>query len=651
MRESEKRSECLSSSHKEYQLSPSQTAAVTSGSGPVLVLAGPGSGKTTVITHRISYLIGEGADPSKILVVTFSRAAAAGMKQRFEKMCPQESGKVRFGTFHSVFFGILRQEEHITPADVISEEEKNGMIRRLIGKIAPDRNSPEDTEAAVREISLVRNERIPIDLYYSSSFPEEMFRRLFRDYENALGGLGKIDLDDMAPRVLKLFEEREDVLRRWQESFTHVLVDEFQDIDALQYLAVKKLALPQNNLFAVGDDDQSIYRFRGAKPEIMLGFFDDFPGAGRIELEENYRSPERVIEAAGRVIAQNTGRYDKTWRAVSSAPDSPRIIVFTDPYAESRYLVGILSKALAAGEDITDRALLVRTNMQAGFFAQQLMENQIPFTLKDKPYCIYDHWICEDLLAYMRLAEGPMQRKDLLRVMNRPNRFISRDLLTAETETVQDLVRASKGRGGVSRHILRLSHDLEFVRSLPPAAAVHYIRKGMGYDSFLAEYARQRDLKEEELLLTADELEQSAAGMPDRTAWQEHMERWRERITAQNMSGGGIVIATLHASKGLEFEEVFIPDLNEGFIPFRKARLEADIEEERRLLYVGMTRAKRRLHLWLVKERYGKVQYPSRFLRPLTDPGYRAGERHDGSSSSGSSSSSSRSASTSSSNS
>ena len=622
MRESEKRSECLSSSHKEYQLSPSQTAAVTCGSGPVLVLAGPGSGKTTVITHRIRHLIGEGADPSGILVVTFSRAAAAGMKQRFEKMCPAKSGKVRFGTFHSVFFGILRQEEHITPADVISEEEKNGIIRKLVGRMAPDRDSLEETEAAVREISLVRNERIPIDLYYSSSFPEEMFRELYRAYDASLKSLGKIDLDDMAPRVLNLFEEREDVLRRWQDRFTHVLVDEFQDIDALQYQAVKKLALPQNNLIAVGDDDQSIYRFRGAKPEIMLGFFDDFPGARRIELEENYRSPAAVIEAAGRVVAENTGRFEKTWRAVSDASDRPRIIVFTDPYAESRYLAGMLSKALAAGEDITDRALLVRTNMQAAFFAQQLMENQIPFTLKDKPSCIYDHWICEDFLAYMRLSEGVMRRKDLLRVMNRPNRFISRDMLTSEEETLQDLIREADGRGSVRRNILKLAHDLELIRSLPPAAAVHYIRKGMGYDDFLAGYARQRDLKEEDLFLTADELEQSAAGMRSLAAWQDHMERWRARIAGKGASGGGIVIATIHASKGLEFEEVFIPDLNEGFIPFRKARLEADIEEERRLLYVGMTRAKRRLHLWLVKERYGKEQHPSRFLRPLTDPGH-----------------------------
>ena len=620
MQESKKASQCFSSSHKEYQLSASQTAAVTCGSGPVLVLAGPGSGKTTVITHRIRHLIAGGADPSKILVVTFSRAAAAGMKERFEKMCPGNRGQVQFGTFHAVFFGILRREEHITQGDVISGEERSRLIRRLIGRLDPDRDSAEDTEAAMREISLARSERIPIDLYYSSAFPEEMFRSLYRAYENALHSLGKIDLDDMAPGVLKVFEEREDVLRRWQESFTHVLVDEFQDIDALQYQAVKKLALPENNLFAVGDDDQSIYRFRGAKPEIMLGFFDDFPGARKIMLEENYRCPGPVIEAAGRVIAENNGRFDKTLRAVSDVKDKPRIIVFTDPYAESRYLAGILSKARAAGEDITDKALLVRTNMQAAFFAEQLMENQIPFTLKDKPSCIYDHWICEDFLSYMRLAEGSGQRRDLLRVMNRPNRFISRDLLTPATASAQDLVREAARRGNVSDRILKLAHDLELIRSLTPAAALRYIRKGMGYDAFLAEYARQKDVKEEELLMTADELEQSAAGMQSRAMWEEHMERWRARIAAKGTSGGGLVIATLHASKGLEFDEVFIPDINEGFIPFRKARLEADIEEERRLLYVGMTRAKRRLHLWLVKERYGKPQYPSRFLHPLTDP-------------------------------
>ena len=607
------------------------------------MLAGPGSGKTTVITHRILHLIEERkVDPARILVITFSRAAAVEMKTRFETMCRGEHKGVIFGTFHAVFFQILRMETGIGKGSVLTGKERLDLITRLAGVLRPDREEDEEAAAAIAgEISLVKNERIDIDYYYSTSCPEDLFRSLYRAYEKELAVSGRIDFDDMPLKVAALFRDDPRALERWRRQFDWLLVDEFQDINALQFDIVKMLALPKNNLFAVGDDDQSIYRFRGAKPEIMLGFEKDYPDLQKITLEENFRSGAAIVEKAQAVIRENTRRFDK--RIICAALEtgdesvpsestengrsragSVEILSLPDPEAESLYLVKLLREASDAGRDITKTALLVRTNLQTAYYAQQLMEMHIPFTLRDTPLCLYDHWICDDLRAYLRLAGNEKMRKDLLRVMNRPNRYLSRHALDTEKVSFDRLEDFYEDRPWMRERIWNLREDLERIGSLPPYAAINYIRKGIGYDAFLEEYARQRRIKEQDLMTMADELQESAARVPSLAVWEEKMDQWRKKLrekpgigTSGQEMEEGIVITTLHGAKGLEFDEIFLPDVNEDTIPYRKARLEADIEEERRLFYVGMTRAKRRLHIWYVKKRYGRDQYPSRFLKPL----------------------------------
>ena len=282
--------------------SKAQTQAIMHKDGPMMVLAGPGSGKTTVITHRVQYLTKEyGIDPGDILVITFTRAAAEEMRERYEALTGGGS-RVTFGTFHSIFFRILKLAYRYTADNIVREEQQMQFVRELAqsGGLEPE-DENEFAASILSEISSVKGERISLEHYYSKNCPDAVFRQLYAGYEEKMRRAGLIDFDDMMVLCLELFTERKDILSAWQRRYRYILIDEFQDINRLQYEIVRMLAKPEDNLFIVGDDDQSIYRFRGAKPEIMLGFERDYPGAGRILLDVNYRSTEEIVAPALRL--------------------------------------------------------------------------------------------------------------------------------------------------------------------------------------------------------------------------------------------------------------------------------------------------------------------------------------------------------------
>ena len=292
---------------------PSQQRAIAHLSGPMMVLAGPGSGKTSVIVERTAYMINEGGiSPSNILVVTFSRAAAKEMKERFLSFTGQQYTPVTFGTFHGVFYGILKQAYGFTAANILSDEEKFGILRELTlnygGDLAEEGDFPEEI---AREISVVKGNKIALEHYYSSCCPDEVFRQIYQGYREACQSRRKLDFDDMILYCYELFVQRKDILEAWQKKFQYILVDEFQDINQLQYDIVRMLAKPQNNLFIVGDDDQSIYHFRGARPEIMLNFTRDYPDAETVTLDVNYRCSGQILSAAMHVIGENKKRFSK----------------------------------------------------------------------------------------------------------------------------------------------------------------------------------------------------------------------------------------------------------------------------------------------------------------------------------------------------
>lgn len=605
------------------QVSNAQHQAITHGAGPAIVLAGPGSGKTLVITQRVRYLIeAYHVRPQEILVITFTKAAAQEMQSRFQALSRQRG--VTFGTFHAVFFHILKYAYHYSAANILTEEKKYQILQRLLSESGLHFEDERETLSEIAsEISVVKNEQIPLEHYYSKSCPEEVFRGFYRKYEEMHRREGLLDFDDMMTMTYELLTQRTDILAAWQRHYRYILVDEFQDINLLQYAILRLLADPERNLFIVGDDDQSIYRFRGAKPEIMLNFPKDYPDAKQIVLDRNFRSVASVIRAAQLVIRENTKRFAKRAVHVRKGQGQIDIREFSGQEHESLYLIKKVQESLAGGIPPNEIAVLYRTNQGARPYAERLMEFNIPFEMRDALPNIYEHWIAKDLFAYLHLARERLDRAEFLQVMNRPKRYIARDAIDAKVISLETLRTYYEDKDWMLDRIDRLELDLRMLKDMAPYAAVNYIRYGMNYEEYLQEYAKARRMKPEELTDILDEIQDGCRPFKTVEAWYEHLTAYKERLLEQRGKKGrdpdAITLATLHSAKGLEFQEVFLVDVNEGTIPHRKASMEADLEEERRLFYVGMTRAKDRLHLFYVRERYGKRVDPSVFLEPLLE--------------------------------
>ena len=599
--------------------SKAQTQAIMHKDGPMMVLAGPGSGKTTVIAHRVQYLTKEyGIDPGDILVITFTRAAAEEMRERYEALIGGGS-RVTFGTFHSIFFRILKLAYRYTADNIVREEQQMQFVRELAqaGGLEPE-DENEFAASILSEISSVKGERIALEHYYSKNCPDAVFRQLYAGYEEKMRRAGLIDFDDMMVLCLELFTERKDILSAWQRRYRYILIDEFQDINRLQYEIVRMLAKPEDNLFIVGDDDQSIYRFRGAKPEIMLGFERDYMGAGRILLDVNYRSTEEIVAPALRLIGENQKRFSKAIHTTGRHGKNVITKLWQDPGEENLAIAREIQLYLQSGVRPGDIAVLYRTNAGPRFLMEKLMEYNLPFRTRDTVPNLYEHWISRNILTYIRIAMGSRAREDILQVINRPKRYISRDAMPDETVSFEKMKAFYAEKDWIAERIESLEGDLRAIARMSPLAAVNYIRQGMGYDEYLIEYAAFRRMRPEELLETADELKESAAGFKTFDEWFAHIEAYKEELLRQaaqrRTETDAITLATMHSAKGLEFPIVYILDANEGITPHSRAMLDEDMEEERRLFYVAMTRAKTRLHVYAVRERYHKKAEVSRFV-------------------------------------
>ena len=599
----------------------SQKEAILHNKGPMLVLAGPGSGKTFTITHRICHLIeGYGVDPSNILVITFTKAAAREMKERFENLVDGRPSGVSFGTFHAIFFRILKFAYRYDAGSIVREDQKIQYIKEAMDKCQVEvEDEAEFVTSILSEISSVKGDMMNLDHYYSKNCSEEIFKELYLAYEDRLRRANLIDFDDMMVMCYELFVQRKDILEAWQKKYQYILVDEFQDINRVQYEIVRMLAAPENNLFIVGDDDQSIYRFRGAKPEIMLGFEKDYKGAKKVLLNINFRSTMEIVEAAGKLITHNETRFSK--RIVTKKGHGKPVVtrVWQDPQEETLEIVREIMAYAKAGFDWQEMAVLYRTNLGPRLLIEKLMEYNIPFSMKDSVPNLYDHWIAKNIIAYIHVASGDLSRANVLQILNRPNRYISRDAV--ETNPVNwELIKSFyQDKGWMVERIEQLEYDLKMIKNMAPVAAVNYIRKAVGYDDYIKEYAQYRRMKPEELLEILDQLQESAASYSTSEQWFCHMKEYGEELKAQAQSGEGrargVALMTMHSAKGLEYRIVYILDANEGVTPHHKAVLPADMEEERRMFYVAMTRPKERLHVNYVRERYSKKQEVSRFVK------------------------------------
>lgn len=617
-----------------------QKQAIWHKDGPMMVLAGPGSGKTTVITNRIKMLIEEyGVKPERILVITFTKAAAVEMKERFLRLLQKEDAEnaeedmgrsganpgVNFGTFHAVYFKILKYAYNYDASCIIKEEDRYQFFRDLIRKLGLEiEDEKEFIEGIGSEISLVKGERINIEHYFSMNCSEENFKKIYQAYENMLRSTNRIDFDDMLLLCYELLTQRSDILKFWQQRYEYILIDEFQDINKVQYDIIRLLALPQNNLFIVGDDDQSIYRFRGAKPEIMLNFETDYPGCKRVLLDINYRSTGRIVKAAGQLIAANTKRFPKNIRTEQEDGKPVQIKEYQNVKAESEAIVRELLDIHLAGEAYKNTAILYRTNTQPSGLVAKLMEYNIPFRMKDSLPNIFEHWIAKNLTAYIRLAQGSRERALFLQIMNRPKRYLSRDAFQTPEVDLQQVRQYywKSGKEYVLERLNNLEYNLKLLGKMTPYAAVSYIRRAIGYDEYLKEYANFRRINVEELYDTLAQLQDSAKEFRTYKEWFAYMEEYKQELQKQNEQRGekdkdAIAMMTFHGAKGLEFERVYIIDANEGITPHRKAAANEDMEEERRMFYVAVTRAKKNLIITYTKERYNKKQELSRFIPEL----------------------------------
>ncbi len=603
------------------EINQSQLAAIRHNTGPMMVLAGPGSGKTLVITRRVQELIEHyGVNPANILVITFTKAAAEEMKERFFKLNGRKAPGVSFGTFHSVFFTILKYAYGYNASNIIREEQRYSFIKEIIHNMsleAPDEK--EFSEEILSEISLVKGERLNLEHYYSVNCSEDNFKKIYQAYESKLAASNLIDFDDMLVLCLELLTQRPDILTLWQNKFQYILIDEFQDINKVQYDVIRLLAGQLNNLFIVGDDDQAIYRFRGAKPEIMLNFEKDYPDCKRIELRYNYRCGSKIVQCASALIKNNNKRYDKEIKSATGKGGEVAIRSFENLKTQNLSVVGEILKYNQEGIPYSQIAVLFRTNIQPRALVEKMMEYNIPFHMRDRIPNLYEHWIAQDIIAYIKLAAGEMERRHFLQIANRPNRYISRECMKEQQIDFLMLRKFYGDKDWMLDRIDKLEYDLNLIRNMNPYGAVTYIRRGVGYEEFTADYARLRNLKSEELIEILDELAESAKNYDTFDSWFRHMEEYKEELKvkareARENNTDMVTLATMHSSKGLEYKVVFIIDANESITPYRKAILEADMEEERRLFYVAATRAMDYLHIYSSKERYNKELTISRFV-------------------------------------
>src|SRR6202171_737949 len=633
-------------------LNPPQQEAVMHGEGPLLIFAGAGSGKTRVLTARIAYLIAtRRVWPDRLLAVTFTNKAAREMRGRVEGLVGEGAEKMWVGTFHATAVKILRREAArigIVPSFVIfDEDDTRAALRRVLEdlKLDPKRYPP---AALSNAISQAKNELKTPNEYPNRSYQDEIVRRVYVSYQELLTRSGGLDFDDLIMKLVELFQMDEEALAKWRDRFRHVLVDEYQDTNRAQYVLVNLLAEEHRNVVVVGDDDQSIYRFRGADVRNILDFRKDYPDAHVVRLEQNYRSSQAILDAAYSVIRSNPERAEKRLWTERAGGEK---VMATQAYneVEEGEVVTDEIERLRRTEDrgYSSFAVLYRTNAQSRSFEDVLARRRIPYRLVGG-IRFWERREVKDVIAYLRFCSNPKDALSFGRIVSVPARKIGNvtvDALNAHArETDSDILSLLEEPGrisGVPRPAItplqRFRAQIESVRSvmgvLRPSELLDHLVEVMGLRQHYLDGTPQGEARMENLA----ELRGLAESFDDRDPAQGVEDFLAEialvsDVDAYDENGEGVTLITLHMVKGLEFPVVFMVGMEEGLLPHQRALDEreenpsavgaaTEMAEERRLCYVGMTRAKDRLYLSCAFRRhlYGRSQpaFPSRFLTEI----------------------------------
>lgn len=613
------------------KLNRGQDEAIKHGNGPCMVLAPPGSGKTLIVTERTRYLIEEsGVRPDQILVITFTRYAAREMKERFERLTAGKNYPVTFGTFHSIFYGILKCAYGIGANNLMSEKESSVLLQEVLDQTDIE-STPEveDEEELVREllreVGMVKNGLCHLKDFHSKYLTQDEFAEVFRSYEHQKKELKKFDFDDMLVQCYALFRKKPEILQGWQKRFQYILIDEFQDINRVQYEVIRMLAAPRYNLFVVGDDDQSIYGFRGAKPELMLYMKQEFPSLRTISLTVNYRSTEFITGAAARVILHNDTRFYKRVQSFRGRGQNVHVQEVLDEQEEAQYVTEEIQKKLDQGIKPGEIAVLFRAAVQARMILEILSEHRIPFEMRDYVTNFYRHFIVKDMMAYLQLAAGKRDRSLFLTICNRPLRYLARNSMENRQVNFEELRKFYCDKDWMLDIIDQFDVDVRMMKNMAPYAAIQYIRKKIGYDDFLKEYAEKHQISWKQLMDVMAELEERSKNFKSYDEWEIHIAKYTQELEEQQAKArkikgereNKVQLMTIHSAKGLEFEDVFVIHANEGEIPHQKAEKKDEIEEERRLFYVALTRAKNNLCISYITQKNGNSIKPSRFVEEL----------------------------------
>ncbi|NCC19610.1 ATP-dependent DNA helicase PcrA [Candidatus Saccharibacteria bacterium] len=621
-------------------LNNEQRSAVTHGEGPLLILAGAGSGKTKTLTHRIAYLIQEmGVFPSKILAVTFTNKAAREMRERLARLLGESADNRGFmpwmGTFHSICVRLLRQDGmaiHIPTRFVIyDEDDKLGLIRQIMKQHGlTDRDIKPRAIAAA--ISKAKNALLTAqDFADGANGPiEQKKAEIFLAYQTQLQKAGALDFDDLLVKTVELFRTQKDIRKKWQQQFRHILIDEYQDTNAVQYALVKLLVNEQRNICVVGDDAQSIYSFRGADYTNILNFERDFPGTTVVKLEQNYRSTDAILTLANTLIQHNIHRTDKNlWTALEGGREPVLWQVYNES-EEGMHIAQEIVEQANAGRAYSDMAVLYRTNAQSYAIERALRERYIPHKIVGGLRFL-DRAVVKDLMAYMRLLFQPNDRVSFTRIVNVPKRGIGAVSVqkfltwhdTSEGSIIDHLahVHESDGLTPKAKSALKELGDtlseLQQKIDNSPADLLEAIIEKTGYLQFINDGSPQADERMENVGVLIAEAKVYA----DTATFLEEMALMS---SSDETADDQVTLMTLHAAKGLEFPVVFLVGMEEGILPHTRvfdSGKPDDIEEERRLCYVGITRAREELFVTCANSRtqFGQIGYnmPSRFLAEM----------------------------------
>jgi DNA helicase-2/ATP-dependent DNA helicase PcrA len=631
-------------------LNPQQREAVTHGSGPLLVLAGAGSGKTRVITYRIGHLMGAmGVRPHNILAVTFTNKAAAEMLHRVDQLVPPTGGsrpspfgaqRPWIGTFHSTSLRILRRYADrlgfTKSFAVYDTADQLTLIRRCMRELnVNDEAFP--PRSVLSRISHAKNELIgPVEYEKTNlDFFGSRVSEIYRHYQKRLREFDAMDFDDLIGNYVLLLEQHEDVRNELHERFQHLLIDEYQDTNRAQYQLVKLLAGKAGNIVAVGDEDQSIYKFRGADINNILNFEQDFPGAKIIKLEQNYRSTGNILDAATGVVSNNIARKGKTLFTKGGKGDPVRLVTCSNDREEAQFVLEKMS-SLKSRYKLTDFAVLFRTNAQSRPFEEELLRANMPYSVVGGVK-FYERAEIKDILSFVRLTVRPHDTPSIERVINVPTRGIGDTTINtlSEQSVAQNVSLWTIIEGDLSflparaakavKEFREIVHDLQRAATNPIPEFVDYVMLRTGYRRMLQE---SRDLQDESRMENLEELLNSAREYMEQNP-QAALADWLDSLTLMSdldryESQKGVTLMTLHAAKGLEFKVVFLVGMEEGILPHAQSQEKSeDLEEERRLCYVGMTRAREMLFCMHAYERrvHGKFreQSPSPFLTEIPE--------------------------------